>query len=295
MYAIVDLETFVAVARDNGVSAAARRLGVSPATVSHRIAKLEQALKVTLFHRNSRSFGLTDEGQLFFERVDAILAELHQAERDVGGGAAPLRGHLRVTLSPWILSRFIMPRLAALRRAHPALTLEFLSADRMVSLVEESQDCAIRVGRLPDSALVAQKLCDNDRIICASPRFIAQHGAPDSLDDLSAAAWVALPWQRRLDLADAAGRKRVIHLARNIEVSNSESLTAGAVEGLGLAVKSELAIRDELKAGALVEVAPGRLHAPAAPIWFVTPPEARVGRKIEAFRDLAVAAFASVG
>jgi len=111
MYSIPDLQTFVSVAKTGGITSAARHLGISTATTSHRIAKLERVLKVTLFHRNSRTFRLTDEGQVFLERVDTVLEDLQQAELDVGSGTASLRGHLRVTMSPWILSRFIMPEM----------------------------------------------------------------------------------------------------------------------------------------------------------------------------------------
>jgi len=293
MYSIPDLQTFVTVAKTAGITSAASQLGISTATTSHRIAKLEQALNVTLFHRNSRTFRLTDEGQLFLERVDVILDDLQQAELEVGSGTASLRGHLRATMSPWILSRFIMPVLSGFRQANPDLTIEFLTVDRFVPLVEEAQDCAIRVGRLADSSLVAQKLCDNERIICAAPALLASVGLPKSVEDLRDCPWVCLPWQTRFDVNDAKGRKRQFSVSRNLAVSNSDMLTTGAVEGLGLVIKSRMAVKDELDAGTLVEVLPGCLHAPEAPIWFVFAPESRAGRKTSAFRDLAKRAFRS--
>ncbi|WP_299480650.1 LysR family transcriptional regulator [uncultured Roseibium sp.] len=291
MYSIPDLQTFVAVARYGGITSAAGQLGISAATTSHRITKLEQALTVTLFHRNSRTFRLTDEGQLFLERVDVILEDLQQAEFDVGSGTAKLRGHLRVTMSPWILSRFIMPVLGEFRTENPDLTIEFLAVDRFVPLVEERQDCAIRVGRLADSSLVAQKLCDNDRIICASPSLFGAFGEPDTVEDLRDFPWVCLPWQTRFDVNDAKGRKRQYSVARSIAVSNSDMLTVGAVEGLGLVIKSRMAVREELEAGTLAEVLPGCLHAPEAPIWFVFAAESRTGRKTKAFHEVAKSAF----
>ena len=294
MYNIADLETFVAAAQFHGVTAAARNLGISPATASHRISKLEHALRIALFHRSSRTLVLTDEGQAFFERVKDILADLRLAEQEAGSGTIDVRGHLRVTMSPWILSRFIMPRLAALRRDHPELTLEFLAVDRMVSLADEGQDCAIRVGQLRDSALKAQKLCDNDRLICASPAFLHDRGTPDNVASLSNAAWVSLPWQKLVDVTDRAGRKRTIRLTRNVDVSSSDALTEGAVNGLGLAIKSRLAVQHELENGTLIEVMPGRLYAPEAPIWFVSPAEGRAGRKLGCFKALVQTAFAGV-
>ncbi|MEL7093389.1 MAG: LysR family transcriptional regulator [Pseudomonadota bacterium] len=292
MYSIDDLSTFVVIADTGGVTAAARRLGVAPATVSHRLTKLESALQLTLFHRNSRTFQLTTEGQVFLDRVQPILTQLSQAERDAGSGAAELSGHLRVTMSPWILSRFILPALPRFRATHPRLTFEFLAVDRFVSLVAEAQDCAIRVGQLEDSALVARKLIDNERIICAAPAFLRAHGPIDDIDALEAAPWVSLPWQRRISVRVSAGRRREITARSPLLVSNSDMLTDGAVQGLGLAVKSRLAVSAELLAGTLIEVMPGTLWDPQTPIWFVYAPEARASQKVQLFGDLAQAAFA---
>lgn len=168
MYSVDDLATFVAVAHRGGITAAAHQLGISPATASHRIAKLERALQLTLFHRNSRSFRLTDEGQRYLERIEPVLDELASARDEAGGTRAALRGHLRVTLSPWILSRYILPALPDFKRDHPELSLEFLAVDRFVPLVEEGQDCAVRVGQLKDSALRARRIADNERVLCAA-------------------------------------------------------------------------------------------------------------------------------
>ncbi|GAA0773249.1 hypothetical protein GCM10009077_07240 [Roseibium denhamense] len=228
---------------------------------------------------------------MFLERVDVILDELQQAELEVGSGSAKLRGHLRMTLSPWILSRFLLPVLGPFRTEHPDLSIEFLAVDRFVPLVEEAQDCAIRVGQLADSALVAQKLCDNHRIICASPRLLDVVGVPETVDDLQDSPWVCLPWQTQFPVNDAKGRKRNVSVARSLAVSNSDMLTVGAVEGLGLAVKSRMAVREELEAGSLVEVLPGSLHGPEAPIWFVSPKESRAGRKTRAILQIARQAF----
>ena len=137
---------------------------------------------------------LTSEGQVFFDRVQTILSDLAMAERDAGSGAAQLTGTMRVTMSPWILSRFVMPALPSFQAAHPKLTLDFLAVDRFVSLAAEGQDCAIRVGKLNDSALVARKLCDNDRVICAAPSLLARVGHPTDVSALLEQAWVCLPF-----------------------------------------------------------------------------------------------------
>ena len=291
MYSIDDLKTFVLIAETGGVSSGARRSGISPATASHRLSKLEAALQLTLFHRNSRSLRLTAEGQVFLDRVQPILADLSEAERAAGSGATALSGHLRITLSPWILSRFLMPALPAFRAEHPKLTFEFLAVDRFVPLVAEGQDCAIRVGQLEDSALVARKLSENERILCCAPDFLAAHGPFTDLESILGAPWVSLPWQRRLEIRDGHDRRQLITIPNGVMVSNSDTLTDGAVMGLGLAVKSRLAIEQELRDGRLVEVCPGTLWEPSAPIWFVYSPEARAGQKLKLFGELALRAF----
>ncbi len=295
MYSIEDLRSFVILAETGGITAAARRMGLSPATLSHRLAKLETALELTLFHRNSRSFNLTPEGQVFLDRVQPILADLSQAELEAGSGVATLSGTLRVTLSPWILSRFILPALPAFRHEHPHLTFEFLAVDRYVSLVAEGQDCGIRVGQLEDSSLVARKLSDNERIICCSPDFLAANGPFAQTQAIVDAPWVCLPWQRRVALRDAKGRRRDVSTRSPILVSNSDMLTEGALQGLGLVIKSRLAVMTELRQQRLVEVAAGTLWEPSAPIWFVFSPEARSSRKTRLFSDLARDAFHAVG
>lgn len=294
MYSIDDLRTFVVIADTGGVTSGARRIGISPATASHRVAKLEAALQITLFHRNSRTLRLTPEGQIFLDRVQVVLADLSQAERDAGSGTAELSGSLRITMSPWILSRFILPLLPTFTSDHPSLILEFLAVDRYVSLASEGQDCAIRVGQLTDSALVARKLSDNERIICCSPGFLEDYGPLLHTDDLIRAPWASLPWQRRLSARDAKGRRRDVTVPGSLLVSNSDMLTEAAVNGLGLVTKSRLAVMSELEEGRLVEVAPGTLWEPSAPIWFVFSPEARASQKTKLFGELVTRAFEHV-
>lgn len=291
MYSVDDLKTFVAIAETSGVTAGARRVGISAATASHRLAKLENALRLTLFHRNSRTLSLTPEGQVFFDRVLPILAELSQAELDAGSSTAELSGTLRITMSPWILSRFIMPALPAFRRAHPKLNFDFLAVDRYVPLVAEGQDCGIRVGQLEDSALLARKLSENHRIICCAPGFLDGHGPFEGTQHLVDAPWVSLPWQRRFAVKDARGRRKTVTMRSTIMASNSDMLTEGAVRGLGLAIKSRLAVQPELDGGRLVEVLPGILWEPSAPIWFVQSRETRNSLKTRLFGALARQAF----
>ncbi|MEM6711498.1 MAG: LysR family transcriptional regulator [Pseudomonadota bacterium] len=285
MYGIEDLQTFVRIVQRGGITATAKAQGLSPATVSYRLSKLEKHLGVALFHRSSRTVSLSAEGQVFFERVERILEELDNAERDIGSHGGTLRGHLRVTMAPWILSRFILPNLHSLRAAEPGLTFEFLAVDRFVNLVEERQDCAIRVGILMDSSILSKKLAENRRILCASPTYLKHSGTLEAVSDLAQHQSVCLPWQKDWGLGANTPLAQVM-------VSNSDTLTDAAVHGLGIVMKSQLAVSRELASGDLVEVLPGCLPADEAPISSLRPPTVRHSRKVDAFITFASACFA---
>lgn len=291
MYSVIDLETFVEIAERGGITVAADSLGISAATVSHRLTKLESSLSVTLFHRSSRTCKLTDEGQRFYDRVQIILEDLKEAEVEIGSRGSSLRGTLRVTVAPWVLSRFILPNLDAFRSNHPDLQIEFLAADRYVSLIEERQDCAIRVGRLDDSSFLAQKIAENHRILCASPEYLARHGTPEHIDDLINHHWICLPWQKEWHVFDKNQLARLVGPTKPLFVSNADMLTEAAKQHLGITMKSHLAVAQEIADGSLAEVLPGLLVAAEAPISFLRPANARNSRKIDAFMSFAKECF----
>lgn len=284
MYSIDDLQTFVQIAQRGGITAAAQEQGISPATVSHRLGKLERHLGVILFHRNSRTISLSVEGRAFLDRVQGILEDLSDAELEIGSNGGNLKGHLRVTMAPWIFSRFILPKLHILRQAEPGLTFDFLTVDRFVNLVEEQQDCAIRVGALTDSSNLARKLAENRRILCAAPSYLERHGVPRALSDLIEHQAVCLPWQK--DWGIGATMPKVA-----VTVSNSDILTDAVAQGAGIAIKSVLAVASELKSGQLIEVLPNSIRTADAPISSLRPPKLKASRKVDAFVAFASTCF----
>ncbi|MEH6818303.1 MAG: LysR family transcriptional regulator, partial [Pseudoalteromonas distincta] len=151
MYNLSDLETFIAVVENKGVLAAAREQRLSPATVSHRLSKLERELATVLVFRDSRRVRLSPAGEIFYTRVGAIMEALHDAEHSIGARSSSVSGLLRVTMPPWIFSKYVMPRLNELEQAYPELKLDFLITDHFVNVVDDAQDVAIRVGQLNDS------------------------------------------------------------------------------------------------------------------------------------------------
>lgn len=283
MYNIDDLETFVLIANLGSVTSAAKTQGISAATASHRLSKLEKYLNVSLFHRSSRKIALTNEGEVFYEHVSGILEALNEAEMDIGARGGRIKGHLRVTLAPWILERFILPNLVEFRAKHPDLSIEFLAVDRLVRLVEEGVDCAIRVGELKSSGLKAQKIRDNHRILCASPDYLDAHGTPHSIDELKDHSWICLPWQQEWLMQEEDRMSLVKARKKALLVSNSDLLTKATLLGLGIAIKSRLAISDEIKTKKLIEILPGKLTRANAPISMVRSPNIKNSSKVDTF------------
>lgn len=290
MYNLTDLQTFVSIVDNNSIHRAAAAQQVSVATVSLRLSKLEKALSTVLVFRDSRKLELSSAGEVFYQRVCAILEALRDAEYQIGARRSSISGVLRVTMPPWIFSKFVMPRLMEFEQQFPDLKLEFLINDQFVNVVEDKQDVAVRVGSLSDSAMLARKLCDNHRILCASPLYLERYGTPDSLARLAEHRWVVLPWQRQLKM-QASGKVRTFNVDARFTVSNSDYMTQALLAGHGIGIKSYIAIREALQSGSLVEVLPGMLASGEAPVWFLKPQNSLTTRKTEAFFDFMQSVF----
>lgn len=280
MYNVHDLVAFATVIEKKGVSAAATALDLSPATVSHRISKLEKHFNEQLFHRDSRHFKPSPKGEALYHYVLKIIALVDEAEDVVGFDSDKLSGDISLTLPPWVFEKYIAPHLSGFLAKHPKLNIHFITSDEIASLVEDGIDAAIRVGQLEDSGLLAQRIAGGRRILCASPDYLQQHGTPENIADLASHHWVCLPWQRQWQLKSSANEITNIKGRNQITVSNSDSLTQSAINGLGIAMKSELAIRDYLTSGVLVEVLPNTIFNDSSPIWLVRAPQSARSKKL---------------
>lgn len=294
MYAIADLEAFLAIVERGGVSAAAAALDLAPATVSHRLGKLERGLGARLFQRDSRRFRLTEEGERFHQGVGRALDALREAEAAVRGDGS-VEGPLRLTAPRWVLRQYVTPSLPRLLERHPRLRIEVLATDRFVNLVEEGLDCALRVGPMGEAAGRVRKIADNARLICAAPDYLARRGAPRSAAELAEHDWILLPWQRHWRLHDGRGGVASVSGRGRLTISDADAMTDAALCGLGMVVKSRLAVAEPLRTGRLVEVLPGALADPAAPIWLLRPDGGRASRRVAAFYEHLRAVFRRVG
>lgn len=279
---IEDLQNFVEVAEAGGVSPAAQRLGVAKSIVSRRLVRLETELGVQLLARTTRGAALTEAGAAFREYAGRMLAELDAAMENILPDGS-LRGRFRVAAPVSMGPDCFGPVLARMARQHPLLSIHTSYSDRLVDLVGEGFDCAIRVGHLPDSNLKARRVGDIHGKLVASPDYIAAHGAPQAPDDLLAHECLmhgTESW-RFLD-GDAIV---TIHPRGTFKADNPIARVAAAVEGLGLGYLSDSLIDGHLASGALVPVMERHPPQPAG-IYVVRPPGNHANPKIRVLTEI---------
>lgn len=250
-----DLEVFVEVAERGSLSAAARRLEVSPSAVSKIMSRLESRLGVQLLRRSTRRVQLTAEGLQLYERGKRVLADLLEVERAVAGEGAP-RGSVRISASTSSGQKLLVPLVGRLLERYPELTLDLHFTDYVVDLAEAGVDIAIRWGRLPSSDVVARLLGHTRQVIVGSPAYLAGHGTPRHPDDL--VGHVRLGWNYHREVPDwpfeVDGRRVHVPIGQAIRVNDGEVMRKLARQGAGLARLSVYHAWDDLLAGRLVPV-----------------------------------------
>lgn len=272
------LDVFVATAEAGSFSAAARRLHLTRSAVGKGVARLEQRLGARLFHRNTRHSSLTESGQIYFEHALRAASELRAAAATLDLTRREPRGRVRITMPVVFGRRCVAPLLMALGRRHPALELDLSFADRLVDVLDESVDLALRIGRLSDPGdLVARRLGAHHMVVCAAPAYLAQAGRPADIAALATRQCIVYarhgytkPWE----FVDAAGRTIEAAVATRWRMDDLETMRDAALAGDGLARLPTWLIADDLRAGrleiALAEERPLRYEMHA--VW----PQARV-------------------
>jgi DNA-binding transcriptional LysR family regulator len=282
-----DLRTFVEVADAGGVSAAARRLGVSKSIVSRRLLRLEAELGAQLVARTTRGAALTEAGLTFREHAARVTAEIDVA-RETILPAGTLRGLLRIALPLSFGPTHFAPVLVEMARRYPKLQIHSSYSDRFVDLIAEGFDCAIRVGYLPDSNLMARRVGPITGKLVASPAYIAAHGAPETPEDLAhheALLQGTESWQLTAD-----DRIITVQPQGRFKADNGVVLTAAAVAGLGIAWLPDCLTFRHRSSGALVQVLPDHAPPPAG-AYVVRPPGLHPARKIRVLTDMLVEHF----
>lgn len=284
---IEDLRTFVEVADAGGVSPAARRLGVSKSIVSRRLGRLEAELGVLLLARTTRGAALTEAGLTFRDHAARACAEIDSA-RETILPAGELRGRLRVAAPLTFGPTHFASVLADMARRHPQLHVHTVYSDRFVDLIGEGFDCAIRVGYLQDSNLIARCVGPLYGKLVASPAYVATHGAPETPAEL-AAHEALMQGTERWQFMDGDAIVTV-HPRGRFKAGNGTALLAAAIAGLGIGWLPDGLTDEHLASGALVPVMT-RYPPPPAGIYVIRPPGQYPTRKVRVLTELLIECF----
>lgn len=293
----LELGTLVAAADHGGFSAAARALGVTPSAVSKTITRLESRLGVRLLNRTTRRLTPTADGETLIARGRQILAELDEAEMQVTRSRGLPRGLLRLHTLVAFGLHSLPPVLPEFLRRYPDVQVEISISDRLVDLVEEGGDLAVRSGRLADSSLVARKICDTERLICAAPAYLKRHGTPRRPEDLLRHNCIVIsgnPQLRRWPFDDpqVAGGIRAIEVGGTVSANNAENVLQMALLGLGIVRLGDLVTAEHIRAGRLVPILVDRHHVEPLPLHALYPQSRLRSPKVAAMVDFLIEKFA---
>lgn len=283
-----EIEVFIAVNEAGSFAKAGQRLRLSPPAVTRAVSALEDRLGARLFNRTTRSLAITDIGARFLENARRILDELGEAERDALGETSAPRGHLTITASVTLGRSVLAPVVSEFLRQFPDVTISVMLLDRIANLVEEGIDAAVRVGSLPESSIVARRLGSVQRVLIASPAYLARAGTPLVPQDLKRHAMIdftGLAPNREWRFLDGRSGKAVAFMPR-LEINDAVAAIAAAEAGDGITMALSYAVADKIREGRLVTLL-DELTPPAAPVHLVFPQARLMAPKLRAFVDFA--------
>ena len=286
------MAVFAAVVEAGGFTAAARRLGLSKSAVSKRVARLEADLGARLMNRTTRRLALTEVGEEYYAACARVVREAEAAALAVSHLQGEPRGLLKVSAPMSFGQRHLAPAIPAFLSAHPALRMDLDLNDRHIDLIAERHDMAIRIGRLPDSTLVARTLAPSRLATCAAPDYFARHGRPQRPQDLRDHDCLTYAYQETLDAwRFTAPRGAVdVRVTGSYRANNGEALLAALRAGTGIARMPTFIAGDDLRAG-LIECCLDDYGAEPAAIHAVYPPGRHVPPKVRAFIDFLAQRF----
>ncbi|WP_044563113.1 LysR family transcriptional regulator [Azospirillum sp. B4] len=271
------IDEFIAVGETESFSRAARRLGISTSHVSREVARLEDRLQVRLLYRTTRHVSLTDAGRAFLDRCRRLVDEREDMYAAVSEQDGMPRGHLRLTCSIAYGERYIVPLVNRFAGDHPQLAVTIDLSNRVVDLVGEGFDLAVRTGSLNDSRLIATRLASRTRHLCAAPAYLARHGIPRTLDELAqhrCLAGTTEMWQFRV-----AGQDVEFRPQGNWRCNSGFAVVDAALQGLGICQLPDFYVNAHLAEGRLVPLLDG-LHPPDEGVWAVYPHRRHLSPKV---------------
>lgn len=287
MNKLKEIEAFVAATEAGSLTAASLREGVTPVMIGRRIDALEKRLGIKLLHRSTRSLTVTQQGVVFLDHCRKVLSDLQEAERLVTEGRRKVTGHLIVSTPAAFGRKHVAPHASAFIADNPDLRISFNLTDRVVDLVREGYDFGVRIGGTIDPSFVAINLASNRRVVCATPKYLARRGHPQSLEDLAQHNCLAFNLQggqQRGWYFQKNGKPVTIRVSGNLDCNDGELLHRWSLEGLGLAWRSTWEIQRELSSGELLTVL-DEFALPHYDIMAVYPQQRHVPAKVRLFVD----------
>jgi len=254
-----DLRLFCVVARKNSFAESAKEMGSSPAYISKRIALLEAALGVRLFHRTTRSVVMTEEGSNVHEWARRILDDVDQMLETVSSAKQVPRGLLKISTSFALGRKYVSPLLSEFARLHPALRIQLELFDRQVDMINEGFDLDIRVGPVHEPHLFAKRIIASQRVLCASPDYLARHGAPQTLSDLTQHQCLVIRERNQsfgIWRMMGPNGAETVKVAGGLASNHGEIIHQWAIDGHGVILRSIWDVAASLKDGSLVRVLP---------------------------------------
>jgi len=288
-----ELATFVRAVESGGFTAAALALRLSPSAVSKIVSRLEARLGVRLLNRTTRRIALTPEGELFFRRCQRILADIEDAEQAVAQSGGKAQGLLRVNTGVAFTSRYLVPVLPKFLERYPEVKLELSLNDRLVDLVEEGADVAVRMAPMADSTLIARRICDVHRRIVATPAYLKRHGRPGAPEDLVDHNCVTFALHPHLNQWPFRGPRGTwtVAVRGNVETNHSDALYGLVLAGVGIGRFSEMVVGPDIRAGRLVPLFDAEHDAEPQPLHALYPHRRFLSPKVEAFVSFLVQTF----
>lgn len=295
-----NIALFVQIVEKGSLTAAGRECGLSPTTVSERLAALEAHYGVVLLNRTTRAISLTDEGRTLVEGAKSVLGEVADLDSRIRHGAQALSGPIRISAPIDTGRSLIAPEVSLFLAEHPAISVEILLSDGYVDIVAEGIDIAVRFGDIADSSLRVRRLSQKRRVVCAAPAYLKTHGEPQTPDDLKNHNCLVMRFGTSLDnvwhlgTARSATATATAITVRGDRVANDGALVRQwCLDGHGIILKSELDVGADLRAGRLVELL-AEYAAPPTPIHMLFPPARARPRRVRALADRLVRVFAAI-
>jgi DNA-binding transcriptional LysR family regulator len=288
-----EMAAFVRVVDSKGFSAAAAGLGLTPSAVSKLVTRLETRLGVRLLQRTTRALHLTEEGEVFYAAAQRIVGEIETLEDQITGHSGTPQGLLRVTTSLAFASHQLAPVLSEFLARHPLVQLDLLPTDRVIDMVEEGVDIAIRIGRLADTSFMARKIGEDKRLICAAPSYLARHGTPRRPEELARHNCIVSReraylnrWPFKID-----GQVREIEVGGRVAISEGEMQMQLALQGIGIARLTRLTLARAIRDGALVPLLDDFSADEPVAIHAVYPHRRHLAAKVPAFVNFLIEKF----